>query len=100
MHLYFTNDGTVRKVSGMGVNSFSGDYSDPFVNHGLVEVLSGVVSFSRGLTSSGSFLGPGAVVLEGTVSGTLVGPNFVLGGGTVYGTFSNAGTLNWTGGML
>jgi hypothetical protein len=58
----------------------------------------GSIEFSSGVVGTGT--GNNRIVGNVGFSGTVNLPNFELASGTLGGTFTNAGTLNWTGGAL
>jgi hypothetical protein len=84
----FTNGGVFRKEGGSGITSVS----VPTSNGSLVEVLTGTLTFSAGLTNSGTVsVAPGAV-LNGTLT-SIGSAAFIRGGGTYGGPIiDNAGS--------
>lgn len=82
----FTNSGTFRKSLSSGTTTFSGV---GIQNTGTVDVQTGTVAFSGGLTGDGTFSGAGYVQLGGNINATING-TMNLGGSSM----SGGSTLN------
>lgn len=117
----FTNNGTLRKSAGTGTSVVS---QMGFTNNGAVDVLTGTLSFTAGVTSNAgtftaasgasllfsggqnfnagtTFLGPGAIRIDAgttTISGPISSENLTFAAGTLQGTGSVSGAMAWTGG--
>lgn len=117
----FSNEGTFRKSAGPTTTVSSLAFSST----GLVDVLSGGLAFTSGVSSTGgtfnavsgttltfsggqgftgaTFTGSGTIQATGgttTFGGTITASRFVLAGGSLLGTATISGLLEWTGGLI